>query len=283
MLESATIPAPARWSALPLPKLAISHRIALPDRCVSSCHDRSAAPSSSCAIGRFLQPRSPAYPLLVRDHAAQPADRVVEAQDRFISAWGQMGAAWGISRTMAEVFALLYITGQSLCTDDVIDRLQISRGNASMSLRALQDWGIIQRVHRRGDRKEYFESERDVWTIYATIARERKKRELDPVLASLYEIRDLTGTSAPTSSEPPPRSAAPNGAASTSAPAPGAHGALAATGAPPDDPVHRHNQRLDAMIQFMDTMDRLGRILLDPDGQGSALVTGLTSAVPDQG
>ncbi|MBL0928283.1 MAG: hypothetical protein IBJ11_11640, partial [Phycisphaerales bacterium] len=123
-----------------------------------------------------------------------PAAKVItEAQDRFIATWGQMGSAWGISRTMAEVHALLYITGQDLCTDDVMDRLQISRGNASMSLRGLQDWGLIDRVHKRGDRKEYFRAESDVWTMFKTIARERKKRELDPVVASLYEIRDLTG------------------------------------------------------------------------------------------
>ncbi len=72
-----------------------------------------------------------------------------EAQDRFIAAWGQMAGAWGISRTMAEVHALLYITGESLNTDEVMDRLQISRGNASMSLRSLLDWGIVERAHRR--------------------------------------------------------------------------------------------------------------------------------------
>ncbi|MFM9959392.1 MAG: GbsR/MarR family transcriptional regulator [Phycisphaerales bacterium] len=123
-----------------------------------------------------------------------PVDRLVnEAQDRFIAAWGKMGGAWGISRTMAEVHALLMITGAPLCTDDVMERLQISRGNASMSLRALLDWGIVYRAHKRGDRKEYFEAERDVWAMFTTIARERKKREIDPVVASLYEIRDMTG------------------------------------------------------------------------------------------
>ena len=77
---------------------------------------------------------------------------LAESQDRLIAAWGQMGSTWGISRTMAEVHALLYITGQALCTDDVMARLSISRGNASMSLRALVDWGVVQREHRRGDR-----------------------------------------------------------------------------------------------------------------------------------
>src|ERR1041384_3170136 len=73
-----------------------------------------------------------------------------EAQDRFVAAWGQMGTAWGISRTMAEVHALLYIPGQPMNTDDIMERLQISRGNASMSLRALLDWGIVQRTHKIG-------------------------------------------------------------------------------------------------------------------------------------
>ena len=116
-----------------------------------------------------------------------------EAQDRFIGTWGQMGSAWGISRTMAEVHALLYITAEALCTDEVMDRLEISRGSASMSLRALLDWGVITRTHKRGDRKEYFVADQDVWTMFRAIVRERMKREVDPLLASLYEIRDMTG------------------------------------------------------------------------------------------
>ncbi len=120
------------------------------------------------------------------------ASQVHEAQNRFIETWGRMGSAWGVSRTLAEVHALLYITGDALCTDDVMERLEISRGNASMTLRGLTDWGIVQRVHKRGDRKEYFQAEADVWTMFKTIATERKKRELDPVVTSLFEIRDMT-------------------------------------------------------------------------------------------
>ena len=76
------------------------------------------------------------------------------AQDTFSRRWGEMGQTWGINRTMAEIHALLYITAQPLCTDDVMERLHISRGNASMSLRALCDWGIVRRLHRRGERRE---------------------------------------------------------------------------------------------------------------------------------
>ncbi len=119
--------------------------------------------------------------------------KLLEAQDDFVSLWGRMASAWGISRTMAEVHALLYITGdEKLCADDVMDRLSISRGNASMSLRGLLDWGVISRAHKRGDRKDYFVAEQDVWTMFRAIVRGRLKREVEPLVASLYELRDLS-------------------------------------------------------------------------------------------
>src|ERR671915_882039 len=111
------------------------------------------------------------------------------AQDLFIRRWGEMGATWGINRTQAEIHALCYITGQPLCTDDVMERLNISRGNASMSLRALCDWGIIRRMHKRGERREYFESLTDVWEIFSIIAAERKRREMDPVLETIKQCQ----------------------------------------------------------------------------------------------
>ncbi len=149
-----------------------------------------------------------------------------------------MGGAWGISRTMAEVHALLMITGEPLCTDDVMDRLQISRGNASMSLRALLDWGIVYRAHKRGDRKEYFEAERDVWTMFTTIARERKKREIDPVVASLYEIRDMTGVTG--------RGDAP---------------ALLPDSPESAEKLKRHNDRLDMLLQFIHAVEQMASML----------------------
>lgn len=179
--------------------------------------------------------------------------RVREAQDRFIGTWGQMGSAWGISRTMAEIHALLYITAEPLCSDDVMERLQISRGNASMSLRALVDWGIVHRVHKRGDRKEYFEAERDVWAMFQTIARERKKREVDPVIASLYEIRDLTDTGSK----------------------PGGGGAAGAE----RSALKAHNERLDAMLEFIATLDKLSQGIVSPDGSGLKLALSLLSKV----
>jgi DNA-binding transcriptional regulator GbsR (MarR family) len=113
------------------------------------------------------------------------------AQDTFIRRWGEMGATWGINRTMAEIHALLYIVGRPLCTDDVMERLHISRGNASMSLRALCDWGIIRRLHKRGERREYFESLTDVWEMFSIIAAERKRREMDPVLETIKQCQRM--------------------------------------------------------------------------------------------
>ncbi len=122
---------------------------------------------------------------------AGPAKQLREAQDLFIRRWGEMGQVWGINRTMAEIHALLYITAQPLCTDDVMERLHISRGNASMSLRALCDWGIIRRLHKRGERREYFESLGDVWEMFSIIAAERKRREMDPVLETIKQCHRM--------------------------------------------------------------------------------------------
>jgi DNA-binding transcriptional regulator GbsR (MarR family) len=128
-----------------------------------------------------------ARPLVIKPLPAEQQLR--EAQDLFIRRWGEMGQTWGINRTMAEIHALLYVNAQPLCTDDVMDRLNISRGNASMSLRALCDWGIIRRMHRRGERREYFESLSDVWEMFSIIVAERKRREMDPVLETIKQCQ----------------------------------------------------------------------------------------------
>lgn len=107
------------------------------------------------------------------------------AQNLFIRRWGEMAASWGISRTMAEIHALMYLATDPLCTDNVMEQLAVSRGSASMNLRELVNWGLIFRVHRRGDRKEYFEAERDVWQMFQTIMRERRRREIEPVVETI--------------------------------------------------------------------------------------------------
>jgi len=119
------------------------------------------------------------------------SDAVVEeSRSLFVRRWGEMGATWGISRTMAEVHALLFITGQPLCTDDIMQRLEISRGSTSMNLRQLVNWGLIRRVHQRGDRKEYFVSDLDAWEMFETIARERRRREVEPIIATIERCRE---------------------------------------------------------------------------------------------
>src|SRR5580704_8564320 len=115
-------------------------------------------------------------------------DPVAEAQDRFILEWGRMSSSWGINRTMAQIHALLFVSGESLEVNDIMDRLQISRGNASMNLRELMDWGIVRRFRRPGDRKDMYSSETDPYQMIARIVRERKRRELDPTADSIREI-----------------------------------------------------------------------------------------------
>jgi len=104
-----------------------------------------------------------------------------------------MGATWGISRTMAEIHALLFTAIEPLCTDDVMEKLNISRGNASMNLRQLLNWGLIHRVHSRGDRKVYFEAECDVWQMFRIISRERQRREVEPILETIERCQAMVG------------------------------------------------------------------------------------------
>ena len=123
---------------------------------------------------------------------ASAEDQLAQAHDQFIESWSRMASEWGISRTMAEVHALLFVTGEPMNADDIMERLEISRGNASMTLRSLMDWGVVTRVRVRGDRKDYFQAEQDVWAMFRLIARERMKREVEPLLTSLSEIKALT-------------------------------------------------------------------------------------------
>lgn len=108
-------------------------------------------------------------------------------KERFILHWGEMGSLWGINRTMAQVHALLYISPEPLSANDIMKELQISRGNVSMALRELIAWGIVSRVHIKGERREFYTTEKDVWQLFRIIARERKKREIDPTISVLRE------------------------------------------------------------------------------------------------
>jgi DNA-binding transcriptional regulator GbsR (MarR family) len=109
-------------------------------------------------------------------------------EERFVLHWGEMASAWGINRTMGQIHGLLYISPEPLSMDEIMARLKISRGNASMSLRSLEEWGVVQRVHFTGDRREYFRSLTDVWELFQTLIRERKRREFDPTMRSLRQF-----------------------------------------------------------------------------------------------
>ena len=110
-----------------------------------------------------------------------------KARTRFVSTWGEMASQWGINKTMARVHALLMASDAALSVDEIMAALSISRGNASMNLRALMDWGLVRRVSVGSERREYFQSEKDVWNMCCRIARERKKREIEPVIGALEE------------------------------------------------------------------------------------------------
>lgn len=209
-------------------------------------------------------PRAPTRP----DRVTR--EELEDVRDRFISAWGQMASAWGVSRTMAEVFALLYICGQALNTDEVMDRLRISRGNASMSLRSLVEWGIVSRVHRRGDRKEYFQAEQDVWALSRKVIRERLRREILPLLTTLCELRDLTGVG---------DAAGGRAIAQTSR---GGGGDGTTTQHPPaltQEELDLHNQRLDALVELVQTIDKLGERFVGAEGKGLRLAASVLAKI----
>lgn len=117
--------------------------------------------------------------------------KLEEAKQQFIQSWGVFGSQWGINRTMAQIHALLLVATNPLSADEVMEQLQISRGNVNMNIRDLIDWGLVEKVLKPGERKEFFTAEKDIWKVAMRIARERKKRELDPMIKVLEEIREV--------------------------------------------------------------------------------------------
>lgn len=116
-----------------------------------------------------------------------------EAKQRFIQAWGTLGSNWGINKAMAQIHALLLLSTEPISTEEIMEELQMSRGNVNMNLRALIDWGIVNREHKVGERKEYFTTGKDVWELAKQVSRERRRREIEPILKVLGEVQDVTG------------------------------------------------------------------------------------------
>ena len=112
-----------------------------------------------------------------------------EAKEQFVSTWGALGTNWGINGTMARIHALLLTSAEPVTTEDIMEELKISRGNANMNIRALMDWELAFKVIIPGERKEYFRAEKDIYKIFIRILRERRKRELQPVLMALSNIK----------------------------------------------------------------------------------------------
>lgn len=119
--------------------------------------------------------------------------QLAEAKAKFIADWGRFGTNWGINRTMAQIHALLLISPDPLSADEVMEELSISRGNTNMNIRELIDWGLVQKVIRPGERKEFFSAEKDIWKVARQIVKERKKRELDLMIPVLRELSEVEG------------------------------------------------------------------------------------------
>jgi DNA-binding transcriptional regulator GbsR (MarR family) len=119
--------------------------------------------------------------------------KLTEAKAQFISSWGAFGTHWGINRTMAQIHALLLVSANPLTQDDIMKQLNISRGNVNMNTRDLIDWGLVERVLIPGERKEFFNAEKDIWKVATQIIKERKKRELDPMLKLLGQLEKIEG------------------------------------------------------------------------------------------
>lgn len=118
-----------------------------------------------------------------------------EARNKFIQSWGALGSQWGINKTMAQIHALLMITPEALSMEEIMEELQISRGNASMNLRGLMDWGLVYKEFKAGERREYFIAEKNVEDMAVKIARERSKREIKPALKILKEVSAIKDNS----------------------------------------------------------------------------------------
>jgi len=119
-----------------------------------------------------------------------------QARNKFIEAWGNLGSSWGINKAMAQIHALLLISTEPLSADRVMEELKMSRGNVNMNLRALVDWGIVERKRRIGERKEFFSSEKDVWELARQVSRERRRREIEPIIKVLNQVQNVKGDTA---------------------------------------------------------------------------------------
>ncbi len=112
-----------------------------------------------------------------------------ETQEKFIRSWGSLGSKWGLNKTLAQIHALFLITNEPLSAEDIMGKLKISRGNVNMNVRTLIDWGLVYKRSKLGERKEFFEGEKDMWLTLKRVMKVRKQRELDPMLDILRNLK----------------------------------------------------------------------------------------------
>lgn len=118
--------------------------------------------------------------------------KLTEQQEKFIHTWGTLGTNWGINKTMAQLHALLMISEKPLTTEEMMITLSISRGNTNMNVRALVEWGLASKEMISGDRRDFYIAKKDIWVIARQIAKQRRKRELEPVISALQELKSET-------------------------------------------------------------------------------------------
>ena len=129
-------------------------------------------------------------------------ERLTPVVEKFVLHWGEMGTRWGINRTVAQIHALLFISEKALNAEEITGLLGVARSNVSNSLRELQGWGIVRVVHVMGDRRDHFESVKDVWELFRQVLEERKKREIDPTVSLLKECVAEAGRAGPADKYP---------------------------------------------------------------------------------
>lgn len=127
----------------------------------------------------------------MQENNSQKSESHQQAIDQFVLLWGEMASAWGINKTMAQIHALLYAESEPLDTDAIMQQLSISRGNANMNLRSLLHWQLVQKVHFKGERRDFYTAEKDVWNIVAILIRERHQREIEPIQQNLAETLEM--------------------------------------------------------------------------------------------
>jgi DNA-binding transcriptional regulator GbsR (MarR family) len=119
--------------------------------------------------------------------------KLEEAKQQFVQSWGSLATQWGINKTMAQIHAMLMITPDPMSQDELMEELNISRGNVNMNTRELINWGLVERVILSGERKEYFTAEKDIWKVARQVIKERKKRELEPLIKTLEQLQNVEG------------------------------------------------------------------------------------------